>query len=154
MYYCGIVYSARVGFSLQRLDGSVLMKMAQRKIRWMAQLMLGLTLFSQAMVVAYACANIDASPAQAYSAVAIGQSGEAMPCHDAKKSNANACLGHCLQFAQINVDHSAQLVVPVTMAVLTAVVPTEQTLYASFRPGLLPPDTGPPLSIRFCSFLI
>ncbi len=128
------------------------MKLARRKIKWMARLMLGLVLFAQGVVAASACIAPDASPTQAY---AIGQDAdETLPCHDEETPNANACLVHCDQANQISVDqHNATIAAPVS--VVTRLTPFPQMQHD--RPAITSEhvvlDTGPPIPIRFCSFL-
>jgi len=134
------------------------MKLAQRKIKWLARLMLGLTLFAQGVVAADACVAPDASPAHAYTQAQAGAAEhdvDAMPCHDEETPNANACLAHCTQSDQISADqHNAQLAAPVS--VLNWIITQPQTRH--IRPVIsaehLVLDTGPPIPIRFCSFLI
>jgi len=128
------------------------MKLAQRKIKWLARLMLGLVLFAQGIVAANACVAPSASPAQAYSMVQ--QDDEAMPCHEEEIPNANICLSHCTQSDQISVDqHSVPLAAPVSVIAWVIRQPQAQRVRTSFSPEYLALDTGPPLSIRFCSFL-
>ena len=128
------------------------MKLTQHKIKWLARLMLGLVLFAQGIVAANACVAPNAGPAQAYT---IAQDAdEAMPCHDEEIPNANACLAHCDQADQISVDqHNATVAAPVSVA--TWLVPFAQMQLE--RPAIAPEyvalDTGPPIPVRFCSFL-
>lgn len=89
------------------------MKLAQRKIKWLARLMLGVVLFAQGMVAANACIAPDAGPVQAY---VIEHDDEVTPCHEEETSNANACLNHCTQPDQISMDqHSMPLAAPVSV---------------------------------------
>ena len=128
------------------------MKLAQRKIKWLSRLMLGLVLFAQGIVAANACVAPTASPVQAY---AIEQNAGAMPCHDEKLSNANACLGHCTQPDQISMDqHNVPLAAPVSVISWATTQPQAQSTRLGISPAYLVPNTGPPISIRFCSFLI
>ncbi len=128
------------------------MKLAQRKIKWLSRLMLGLVLFAQGIVAATACVAPSASPVQAY---AIEQNAAAMPCHDEKLSNANACLGHCTQSERISVDqHNVQLAAPVSVISWATTQLQAQPLRLAISPEYLALNTGPPISIRFCSFLI
>ena len=128
------------------------MKLAQHKIKWLARLMLGLVLFAQGIVAANACITPNTSHAQAY---AIGQDAdEAIPCHDEEIPNANACLMHCDQADQISVDqHNTTAAAPVS--VVAWLTPFPQMLHE--RPTITSEhvvlDTGPPIPIRFCSFL-
>lgn len=127
------------------------MKLAQRKIKWLARLMLGLVLFAQGIVAANACITPDASPVQAY---AVEHDGAAMPCHEEEISNANTCLNHCTQPDQISVDqHSLPLAAPVSVMAWVSILPQQQPIRSSLVTEQVALNTGPPLSIRFCSFL-
>ena len=128
------------------------MKLAQRKIKWLARLMLVLVIFSQVILDANACVAPTASPVRAYTMAQ--HEDDAMPCHEQENSNANACLSHCTQSDQVNVDQqSAQLPVPVSViAWVSSQTQAQHILPAIFLEHLVP-DTGPPIPIRFCSFL-
>lgn len=113
--------------------------------------MLVAALFAQGILAAHACVAPDASAAHAVSAETVVP---AMPCHESAKFNANECLMHCTQSDQVNLDQHNMLAAPVDELVLLVAIPALQhpALTAINSPQLL--DTGPPLSIRFCSFLI
>ena len=121
------------------------MKISQRNSKNLARLMLGLVLFAQGIIAAHACATPAANPMQMYAA-------ESMPCHDGKQASSNVCLAHCMQPDQVSVDqHTVSIDSAVTTHSFT--IPTlaiQHLLVASYSA----PNTGPPLSIRFCSFLI
>jgi hypothetical protein len=127
------------------------MKFSQRKTRWLARLMLVVALFAQSILAAHACVAPDASAAQA---VAMESANEAMPCHETAKLSANACLMHCTASDQLGLDQHTMVAVPVNEHVLLVALPQVQhlALSSSHTPLLL--NTGPPLSIRFCSFLL
>ena len=128
------------------------MKLAQRKIKWLTRLMLVLVLFAQGIVAANACIAPTAGPEQAYNMAQ--QDDEAMPCHDEETPNANACLIHCTQPDQISVDqHSVPLAAPVSIIAWVSNQPPAQHSRPVIFPEHLVLDTGPPISIRFCSFL-
>ena len=61
---------------------------------------------------------------------------------------------HCTQSDQVNLDQHAMAALPANEVELHVVMPSLQykVLTPSYAPMVL--DTGPPLSIRFCSFLI
>ena len=128
------------------------MRLAQRKIKWLARLMLGLMLFAQGIVAANACIAPSASPVHAYS---IGQNvDETTPCHDEETPNANACLMHCDQADQISLDqHNATVAAPVSVVTWLAPFPQMQHEYPTVTSQQVVLDTGPPIPIRFCSFL-
>ena len=147
--YCGIVYS---GLAFNQLEGSSPMKLAQRKIKWLARLMLGLALFAQGIVAASACIAPSAGPVQAYSIV---HDDEAAPCHDEELPNTNACLTHCTQADQISVDqHSVPVAAPASIIGWASLQPQVQHIYQPVTPDHPVLNTGPPLSVRFCSFQI
>ena len=127
------------------------MKLAQRKIKWLARLMLGVALFAQGIVAASACIVPSAGPVQAY---AIVQDEAAAPCHDAEVPNANACLAHCTQTDQISVDqHSVPVAAPANVVTWLAPFPQMQQERPTITSQYVVLDTGPPIPIRFCSFL-
>lgn len=126
------------------------MKLAQNKIRWLSRLMLGLVLFTQGVVAVYACASPDASPAQAY---VSDQAASAMPpCH--QQNSANACLAHCTQSDQASASQTTPLAVPAAIVSHVAIIPVIQHSYKTPYPEYVVLNSGPPLAIRFCSFLI
>jgi len=113
--------------------------------------MLVAALFAQGILAAHACVAPTASAVQA---LAMESVSEAMPCHEAKKINANECLMHCTQADQVNLDQQHIVSVAVNEVVLHVALPPVQhkVLTSEYSPLAL--NTGPPLSIRFCSFLI
>jgi len=128
------------------------MKLAQRKIKWLARLMLVLVLFAQGIVAANACVAPTASAQQAFSMAQ--QDDEAMPCHEEENPNANACLSHCTQSDQISVDqHSVPFAAPLSVIAWVGNQPPAQHIRPTIFPEHLVLDTGPPIPIRFCSFL-
>jgi len=113
--------------------------------------MLVLAMFAQGIVAASACMSPTASPEQVY---VIPHPEDAMPCHEAKSHNANVCLVHCTNGDQVSVDQhhipvSAPLSVIAWASSQPQTVPIQPTVSA--QPLVL--DTGPPIPIRFCTFL-
>lgn len=127
------------------------MKFTQRKTKWLTRLMLVVALFAQCILAAHACVAPDASAAHA---VAMESVNEAMPCHESAKLNANECLMHCTASEQLSLDQQTMMAAPVNELVLLVDMP--QVLHFALTSGQPPLvlNTGPPLSIRFCSFLI
>lgn len=127
------------------------MTLSQRKNRYLTRLVLAAVLFAQGILAAHACVEPVAGAALAVSGK---QSVETMHCHEAESVNPNECLMHCTQSDQVNLDQHAMAALPANEVVLQLVLPAEQpkVLASSYAPLVL--DTGPPLSIRFCSFLI
>lgn len=127
------------------------MKLAQRKILWLARLMLGLVLFAQGIVAASACLVPAASPVHAFAVTQHDD--EAAPCHDEEIPNANACLSHCTQSDQISADqHSVPIAAPASVIAWASIQPQTQSirLFSHERPA---PGSEPPIPIRFCSLL-
>ena len=123
------------------------MKIAQRKIKWISRLMLVAALFAQGTLAAHGCVAPASSAVQ-------GMAVEAMPCHEAEQHNANACLMHCTQADQMSLDQQHIVAVSFDEVVLHVVQPLLQHKVSAIEHSSLVLDTGPPLSIRFCSFLI
>jgi hypothetical protein len=113
--------------------------------------MLLVALLAQGVLAAHACVAPDASAAHA---VAMESVNEPMPCHESAKLNANECLMHCTASDQLGLDHHTMLAAPVDELVLKVAVPQarHKLLTSMYLPPV--PNTGPPVSIRFCSFLI
>ena len=111
--------------------------------------MLVAVLFAQGTLAAHGCAAPASSAVQ-------GMAAEAMPCHEAEQHNANACLMHCAQADQMSLDHQNIVAVSFDEVVLHVSQPQPllQHKVSAIEHSSLVLDTGPPLSIRFCSFLI
>lgn len=137
------------------------MTLTRHTLKWLTRLMLGVMLFAQGVVAANACV-LETGPTHAYTMSAQAQGDVMMDtmsghCHeeDAAPANANACLAQNTQADQVSADHvvpvfalPASVVLAVPVAPEAVSLPTRATLAQ-----LAPPDTGPPLSIRFCSLL-
>jgi len=116
-------------------------------------MMLAAVLFAQGTLAAHACVAPDAS---AVRALVTDNVVEVMPCHEADKAkeNSNACLMHCTQSDQVNLDQQAVAAVHIGDVVLHVALPAVQHKMQAAQYSLMPLNTGPPLSIRYCSFLI
>lgn len=114
--------------------------------------MLGLALFAQGVVAANACDVLRGNATQAFAVEAI--EAEEMPCHDAVSSNANACLAHCTQGDQVSVDQSSPVFVAPNVVTLVVDAPAQVAVSPSYVTAHAALNTGPPVSIRFCSFQI
>ena len=68
--------------------------------------------------------------------------------------NVNECLMHCTQSDQVNVDQQHMSAVVFNDVVLHVALPPMQYMALAIDYPPLVLDTGPPISIRFCSFLI
>lgn len=114
--------------------------------------MFGLVLFAQGVVAANACDVLRGNVAQAFT---VKTDAAAMPCHDEAAANANACLAHCTQGDQVSVDQVTPVFLAPASATLTLDAPASS---AAARPAYfcsrVALNTGPPVSIRFCSFQI
>ena len=114
-----------------------------------AQLLLGLLLFTQGALAVAGCDWLRAAPA-----LAIAASSSQPPCHEAPAVNTNLCLAHCL-----SADQSAdtpQVVVPVWVdrAPITVVAIDRWIVRAVDVQYVLPWPSVPPPRILFQSFLI
>jgi hypothetical protein len=127
------------------------MNMTQRKIKHWAQLMLVLVLFAQGTLAAHACVNDAEAMLQVQHAAVAA---DMMPCHEVEISNKNACQMHCTQSEQLNLDQQNPVAVAVSEVILQIELPAKQYQYQTLASSSVSLNTGPPLSIRFCSFLI
>ena len=109
--------------------------------------MLVAAFFAQGTLAAHACVM---SASSALQTVAV----EAEPCHEAEQHNANACLMHCTQTDQVSLDQQHIAAVSFEDVVLHVAQPPLQHKVVAIDHTSLVLDTGPPLSIRFCTFLI
>ena len=154
-YYRGIVYSGSQAVCPHQSKGLAWMKLTQNKVRWLSRLMLGLVLFTQGVVTVHACVMPAAGATQAFVSDqdTLIMDASAMPaCH--QQDNANACLAHCTQSDQASAGQTAPLTVPAAIVSHIVIVPVVQRSYQTPYPEYVAHDSGPPLAIRFCSFLI
>ena len=137
----------------------------QRKNKLLIRLTLAVVLFSQGVIAAHACMLPSMNPTQ----IIVNQDTTRQPCNQhvillseqnptAQKlvvqMNGNACLASCTQTDQINADHKNCIVAPVsTTNFVPATLPVQGTT-AVFIPSYQVLNTGPPVAIRFCTFLI
>ena len=99
------------------------MKFKQGKIKLLARIALAVALFAQGVLAAQACVVPEASASQAFS---LAANAEAMPCHEVEKMNANACLIHCSQADQVNLDQHNIPALSVDDIILTVAMPQPQ----------------------------
>ena len=115
--------------------------------------MFGLVLLAQGIVAANACDVLRGNATQAF-AVNTAEATE-MHCHDEVAQNANACLAHCTQGDQVSVDQIVPVFIAPNAVVLVVDIPVFRTVALSSiavsRAGF---NTGPPVSVRFCTFQI
>lgn len=123
--------------------------MTQRRSTRISRLVLAAVLVAQGILAAHACVVPEASAVKALTTVA-----ETMPCHAAKSINSNECLMHCTQSDQVNLDHHTMVAVSVDDVILHAAIPLLQPKPLTLARAPVVPNIGPPLSIRYCSFLI
>ena len=113
--------------------------------------MLLVAFFAQGILAAHACVAPDASAVQTFAMPAdVG----AMSCHEAEAIISNECLMHCTQSDQVNLDHHTMAAAPAGVVILHIAMPQLQRQALTLAHTPLPLNTGPPLPIRFCSFLI
>lgn len=124
------------------------------KTRNLARALLGLVLFAQCVVAAEACNIREANPVHAFTSATEADE-ERMPCHEQASENKNACLVHCTQSDQINADQATPVFISSSDVVLVLEAPAvSATVSPSFKNAQLALNSGPPIPIRFCSFLI
>lgn len=138
----------------------------QRKNKLLIRLALAAVLFAHGVIAAHACVLPSMNPTQAF----VTQDATKQPCNQhviitsseqdpivqqlAVQMNGNACLTSCTQTDQINVDHYNVTVAHVsTTNFLPATLPV-QCMASVFIPSYQVLNTGPPVTIRFCTFLI
>ncbi len=114
--------------------------------RWTGRLMMALVLFAQGVV----SANSYAAPA----APAAAPAHHAMACHEKQLPSSSTCLSHCAQADQISIDQVAAPAAPAAVASWKISLPALPRLTPAVRQQQVALDTGPPIPIRFCSFLI
>ncbi len=119
--------------------------------RFLARLLVGLVLFAQGLVAVNVYAAVDAAKAVA---VAPAQDvTPSMPCHEKPAPSPGGCLTHCSQADQAGGDSHAPVAAPVSATYWQVAAPAAPRVsYATLRRHEVA-DTGPPLTIRFCSFL-
>lgn len=127
------------------------MNLTQRKIKHWARLMLVLVLFAQGTLAAHACVNDSEATLQVQHAEVVA---DMMPCHEVDVSNKNACQMHCTQSGQLNLDQQNPLAVAVSEVILHIELPAIQYQHQTIASSTVSLNTGPPLSIRFCTFLL
>ena len=129
------------------------MKLSHRKQQFLSRLLLAVVLFAQGILAAHACVKPLASAALAVAGA--DEAMESMPCcpHETRVSS-NECLMHCTQADQVNLDQHDMAAIAINEGVLRVVLPVVQ--YRQKVPLQAPValNTGPPLPIRYCSFLL
>lgn len=117
---------------------------------WIARLLVGVLLFAQGVVAANACDVLGGNIVQVFAA-----GDEVEPCHDEESSsNPNACLDHCTQGDRVSVDQITPDFIPPSTLALRVALATQTFVLPLTPDATLRLNTGPPISIRFCSFQI
>lgn len=125
------------------------MKLTHRKIRIMTRLLLVVGLFAQGTLAAHACVTQEASAVKALSMQAGSEC-----CHHAESTSANECLMHCTQAAQVTVDHHQAIALNTSaFAFHVAGLDSQHAVKTPVNTNQVI-DSGPPLTIRFCTFLL
>ena len=114
--------------------------------------MLGLVLFAQGVVAANACDVVRGNIVQAFASPETAAT--EMHCHDETTTNTNACFVHCTQGDQVGVDQISPAFVASNTATLIVAIPAPTITAPSYFTSRVALNTGPPVSIRFCSFQI
>ncbi len=126
------------------------MNLTRNTNRFLARLLVGLMVFAQGAVShAYA-----APLGEAAAVVAPAQDVmSAMSCHEEQAPSLSGCLTHCSQADQAYADHQVFPAAPVSTAYWQVAAHSGQHVSPAVIRRQAPLDTGPPLTIRFCSFL-
>jgi hypothetical protein len=122
------------------------MKPTRHTSRFTARLMMALVLFAQGFMATSGYAAPEAKP--------VGHQHHLMTCHEKQEPATSTCLTHCSQADQISLDHAAAHAVPAGVASWQVTMPPVQRFSLRIALQQAAPDTGPPIPIRFCSFLI
>lgn len=168
MYLCAFAASFIVVtglFVYTYATNKKLMRANRYKLKWLSRLMLGMMLFMQGVVTAYACPTPAAGAAQAFTLRAFAEQSLASsqaaqtpspPCHQKNtfSDNANACLEHCTQFDHVSGAQVLPLILPAALASTLVLIDDVERTQPMLYPEYIQLSSGPPLSIRFCSFLI
>jgi hypothetical protein len=126
------------------------MKLSSITNRWIVRLMLALGMFAQGIVAVHACEVMHSQ------ALAVKESDMTkMHCHhNSNSTNTNACLEHCTMGNQISIDQVVADFVTPNKITLVVAIPADVNVLPTHVNSSLVLDTGPPVSIRFCSFQI
>lgn len=132
----------------------------QRKNKLLLRLTLAMVLFAQGVIAVHACVLPSMNAAQAFAEHDVAK----QPCHGVagspsahkplEKMNNNACLASCTQSDQVNVDQPNVAVAPVSATHFLPASLLGQRSTSVFIPLYQVFNTGPPVFIRFCTFLI
>ncbi len=125
------------------------MNFSQRKIRFLSRLLLAAGLFVQGILAAHACVTHEVNAVQA-----LNMQEDSESCHHAETASNNECLMHCAQSGQITLDQQQAAAPLPNTVVLHVAEPQPQRTVQSLIHAPLALNNGPPLTIRFCSFLL
>lgn len=138
----------------------------QRTNKLLIRLTLAAVLFAQGVIAAHACVLPTMNPIEAF---VTQEAATKQPCNQhatsspeqnpviqnlAVQMNGNACLASCTQTDQINVDYKNFTVASVGITNFLPATLTVQCNASDFIPSYQVLNTGPPVAIRFCTFLI
>jgi hypothetical protein len=122
------------------------MKMPRHSRRSVAWLVAGTLLFGQAVGISQACITPAATPAMAFS----DDMADMVDC--AKKGKPNACLQQCTATDQSTSNYPIAVAEIPRIVVLTVTTEFSSTAPLSVSAVNLAHSSGPPPTIRFCSF--
>lgn len=124
------------------------MKFTHRKIRFLARLLLVVGLLVQGTLASHACISHEASAVKAFSHTG------SVSCHHTENTSMNECLMHCTQAERVNIDqHNVEIVNSSTAVLHIALLDMKTPLQVPVADNSAI-NTGPPLAIRFCTFLL
>lgn len=132
-----------------------LMNLTRYTNRFLARLLVGVVVFAQGMMAADVYAIPSASVRTAAVVMPAQETMSAMPCHEdkVKAPSVGGCLTHCSQADQVNADHQVPFAAPIGTASWNVAAPAAERVSRAVIRLREVADTGPPLPIRFCSFL-
>ncbi|CAN7768930.1 hypothetical protein LJR084_007505 [Variovorax sp. LjRoot84] len=140
------------------------MTMTRDLRRFVCRLLIGVLVFAQMAIAAYACPTLSAAP-ESLSMVAMDASVAATPgeeaamvgCDQIDNSAPNLCAEHC-RFGQQSADHTPAPTVPAALLTTLYTLPVQPEHLGHVRP---PADmeleqvaASPPLAILHCCFRI
>jgi len=123
--------------------------LSRRLMRLAARLLLGMMLFTQALVAAHACTATE----RAASFASLGGT-QASPCHAAKAADAGTCLTHCSTADQsLDTPQVAVPAMPLT-PLLTVPLAADRGPASVCLDAATASGADPPIAIRFQVFRI
>lgn len=142
--------------------------------RWLCRVMIGVVVFAQTSIAAYACPAMSGSAQDTATPVAAAESMARAPCADAMPAGAGSaglrsapapmdpaspalCAAHC-QYGTQSADHASAPTVPAALLTTLYILPAPIVPIGRARPLFDQPSpqaaSSPPLAILHCCFRI